>query len=40
MSDEKHRSLGRRLLWFLLLWAGGVAALGLVSLLIRSVLHA
>lgn len=27
--------LRTRLLWFLLLWAGGVAATGLVGLLIR-----
>lgn len=31
-------TFGRRLLWFVLLWAAGVAAVGAVGLLIRLVL--
>lgn len=30
----------RRLGWMALLWAGGVAALGLVALLLRGLMHA
>ncbi|MFC7704828.1 DUF2474 family protein [Plastorhodobacter daqingensis] len=30
-----HSAYWRRIVWFLLLWAGGVAALGLVAWIIR-----
>ncbi|HEX6959904.1 MAG TPA: DUF2474 family protein [Ferrovibrio sp.] len=33
-----RRPLWQRLMWFAVLWAGGVAAVGAVSLLIRLVL--
>jgi hypothetical protein len=33
-----RRPAGRQLLWFVGLWAAGVAALGAVGLLIRAVL--
>jgi len=39
LNGPAKRRFGRRLLWFVALWAGGVAALGLVSLLIRGVLQ-
>lgn len=34
----EQRPLWARLLWFVALWAGGVAALGAIGLLIRLVL--
>jgi Protein of unknown function (DUF2474) len=39
MATDKQAPLANRLLWFVALWAGGVAALGAVGLLIRSVLR-
>jgi len=30
--------MGRRLLWFVALWAGGVAAVGLLALLLRALM--
>lgn len=34
-GEEPPRSLPRRLAWFVVLWAGGVAAIGLVAWAIR-----
>ncbi len=39
MAADPGASLGRRLLWFVLLWLAGVAAVAAVGLLIRAVLH-
>jgi hypothetical protein len=39
MANAGQAPLWQRLLWFVLLWIAGVAALGAVGLLIRSVLH-
>jgi hypothetical protein len=39
MSRETGPRLPMRLLWFAGLWLAGVAAVGLVGLLIRAVLH-
>jgi hypothetical protein len=39
MPAHANPTLKRRLLWFALLWAGGVAATGLVGLLIRLALR-
>lgn len=33
------RSLPRRLLWFVLIWAGSVACLGIVGLAIKAMLR-
>jgi|GEM_PF-3827112 hypothetical protein len=30
--------MGRRLLWFVALWAGGVAAVGLLALVLRALM--
>ncbi len=38
MGDGNPRGLGARLLWFAVLWVGGVAAVGAVALLIRTAL--
>jgi hypothetical protein len=35
---EPQRPLPNRLMWFVALWLGGVCAVGLLALLIRSVL--
>ena len=37
-DNGKPRGLGARLLWFAVLWVGGVAAVGAVALLIRTAL--
>jgi hypothetical protein len=37
-GNGNHRSLAHRLLWFAMLWLGGVLAVGAVGFLIRSVL--
>lgn len=37
-NDGSVRGLGRRVLWFAVLWIGGVVAVGIAALLIRSVL--
>jgi hypothetical protein len=39
MAADKQSPLAHRLLWFAALWIAGVAALGAVGLLIRSVLR-
>jgi hypothetical protein len=38
-EPQKPRSLPTRLLWFAALWLAGVAAVALVGLLIRALLH-
>ena len=38
ITTEAPKPLWQRLLWFVALWAAGVAAVGLVGLLIRLVL--
>jgi hypothetical protein len=40
MAEDKRdsRALSSRLLWFVVLWLAGVATVGTVALLIRSVL--
>ena len=38
-DPQPPRSLPVRLLWFSALWLAGVAAVGLVGLLIRALLH-
>ncbi|WP_366132924.1 DUF2474 domain-containing protein [uncultured Ferrovibrio sp.] len=38
-DQPEQRPLWSRLLWFVTLWAGSVAAVGLVGLLIRFVLR-
>jgi hypothetical protein len=38
MAAGNRRGLGHRLLWFAVLWIGGVIAVGAVAFLIRSVL--
>jgi hypothetical protein len=38
-EPQQPRSLPVRLLWFATLWLAGVAAVALVGLLIRAVLH-
>lgn len=38
-TEVPQRPLWQRLLWFVALWAGGVAAVGVVGLLIRLVLR-
>ena len=37
-GNGKRHGLGLRLLWFTVLWLGGVCAVGAVAFLIRSVL--
>jgi hypothetical protein len=39
-ADFTPPSLARRLGWMLLLWTASVAALGIVALLIRALMHA
>jgi hypothetical protein len=39
-ADVTQPSLARRLGWMLLLWTASVAALGVVALLIRALMHA
>lgn len=34
------RALSRQLAWFIALWLAGVAALGLVALVLRALMHA
>ena len=34
-SDDKSKALGNRLFWFILFWAGGVAAVTLLAYGIR-----
>ncbi|MCB1462185.1 MAG: DUF2474 family protein [Nitratireductor sp.] len=38
MNETPRTPLKRRLLWFAALWAGGVAVLGLVALLVKAAL--
>jgi hypothetical protein len=38
-EPQQPRSLPTRLLWFAALWLAGVAAVALVALLIRTLLH-
>lgn len=37
-GNGNRHGLGRRLLWFTILWLGGVLAVGAVAFLIRSAL--
>jgi hypothetical protein len=39
-SREPFRRTARRLGWFVLLWAGGVAAVGLLAMVLRLVVPA
>ena len=39
-SPEAPRPLWKRLAWFAAIWAGSVAALGVVAWLLRLVIHA
>ncbi|GJM04005.1 MAG: hypothetical protein DHS20C08_25060 [Rhodomicrobium sp.] len=37
-TNPPPTSLGRQLMWFILFWGGGIAALGAVSLILKAVL--
>ena len=39
ITTEPPKPFWQRLLWFVVLWAGGVAAVGMAGLLIRLVLR-
>ncbi len=38
-SDPPTKSLGVRLMWMAIIWAGGVSCVLIVSLILRGVLH-